>query len=186
MPEFFESVTTTLELRGGRRSVPGRTKKSYRGEKVVGHAMVLDDYFTRDVLSKIGWNLSDLGYARGVIPGSGNTKLHQMIFRHYKGDVPDGQVIDHIDRNKMNCLPDNLRLVSKSVNGANRKINKNNTTGYRGVNYHPECRFRGTVQVQREQFSKAGFKTAEDAARWVNEMYRKHYPGVDVPNPGVS
>lgn len=41
--------------------------------------------------------------------------------------------VDHIDRNKSNNSLDNLRDVPQAVNGRNRGVNKNNTSGYVGV-----------------------------------------------------
>ena len=43
--------------------------------------------------------------------------------------------IDHIDRNKLNNHPDNLRLVTVRLNGLNRKMNSNNTSGANGVRF---------------------------------------------------
>lgn len=47
-------------------------------------------------------------------------RMHQLIM----GKI-DGFVIDHIDGNGLNNRRENLRFVSKSINGLNRKKSKN-------------------------------------------------------------
>lgn len=46
--------------------------------------------------------------------------VHQLIYRTYKGDIPKGLQIDHIDRDKLNNHIDNLRAVSSSENNLNK------------------------------------------------------------------
>src|ERR1700761_3436213 len=98
MPEFCETLTTSLPITGGHR-----TRREFLGEMAV-----LDDYFSRDVLSKMWWNLhKKTGYLRG-----NDTKrqlAHKIVFEHYFGPVPKGMQIDHKDRNKWNNAASNLR-----------------------------------------------------------------------------
>lgn len=42
-------------------------------------------------------------------------------------------LIDHRDGNIFDCRKFNLRMANYSTNGANRKLNKNNKSGYKGV-----------------------------------------------------
>lgn len=46
-------------------------------------------------------------------------KVHQLVYDAWVGEVPDGMVIDHIDRNRSNNSVDNLRAVSISENAKN-------------------------------------------------------------------
>ena len=47
--------------------------------------------------------------------------VHRMVYEAFKGEIPEGMEIDHIDRNRCNNNPDNLRVVTKSENCKNRK-----------------------------------------------------------------
>jgi hypothetical protein len=47
-------------------------------------------------------------------------KEHRIIWVMNNGPIPDGFVVDHIDRNPSNNKLDNLRLVSSSVNNINK------------------------------------------------------------------
>lgn len=69
--------------------------------------------------------------------------LHRLIYVWYKGDIPKGMIVDHIDNNQLNNDPDNLQLltrgenVKKNNNGHNQfTVTKNNPALYE------ECRQR--------------------------------------------
>ena len=57
--------------------------------------------------------------------------LHRIIFMMHHGYMPD--FIDHIDGNRRNNKIENLRQATLSQNQYNKKINKNNTSGIKGV-----------------------------------------------------
>lgn len=46
-------------------------------------------------------------------------RVHRLIYKTYKGEIPDGMVIDHIDGNTKNNNIDNLRCVTVSENCRN-------------------------------------------------------------------
>jgi hypothetical protein len=63
-----------------------------------------------------------------------NTKtvyLHQVVFLMHHGYLP--KYIDHIDGDSTNNRIENLRPATQSQNCANSVMNKNNTSGYKGV-----------------------------------------------------
>lgn len=45
--------------------------------------------------------------------------VHRLVYEAFKGEIPEGLEIDHIDRNKRNNNPDNLRVVTRSENMRN-------------------------------------------------------------------
>lgn len=49
-----------------------------------------------------------------------NIPLSRLIYVWYKGDIPDGYVVDHIDNNSFNNHPDNLQLLTIEDNLAKR------------------------------------------------------------------
>lgn len=73
------------------------------------------------------------GYKYGVV-------LYQRVYAHHvvwcleHGDWPKQQ-IDHIDRNRANNVPVNLRDVSRTVNMRNTGMRRNNTSGERNVSW---------------------------------------------------
>lgn len=47
--------------------------------------------------------------------------VHRLIWIIFNGTIPDGFLIDHIDRNKTNNQIENLRLSTLDLNAGNRK-----------------------------------------------------------------
>jgi hypothetical protein len=45
-----------------------------------------------------------------------NVYIHRLVWETFKGDIPNGYEINHIDHNKRNNNLDNLELVSHSTN----------------------------------------------------------------------
>ena len=58
-------------------------------------------------------------------------RLHNLII-----NPPRDKEIDHIDRNPLNNLDENLRIVDHRINCYNRGLYKNNISGYKYINYH--------------------------------------------------
>ncbi len=110
-----------------------------------------------------------------------------MVYEHYFGTVPEGKVIDHEDRNPMNCLPWNLRAITQSENTANSDKRHHNTSGYKGVSWHKAGRkWQTGITVHRKAMGLGLYTDIEDAARAVNAAYRLYFPNVAVPNPEVE
>jgi hypothetical protein len=62
-------------------------------------------------------------------------RMHREILARKLGH-DDFEQVDHIDRNSLNNLRDNLRPVTPKQNCENRRTHKNNTSGARGVCWH--------------------------------------------------
>jgi hypothetical protein len=61
----------------------------------------------------------------------GSSTLHRILAHCFKGGIPPGMVIDHIDGNKLNNDLDNLEIVTNSVN-INRAYEKGFAKGKKG------------------------------------------------------
>lgn len=59
-----------------------------------------------------------IGYAH-----SRTVLVHKLVYEAFKGEIPEGLEIDHIDRNKHNNSPDNLRVLTHKENMGNRGFN---------------------------------------------------------------
>ena len=110
-------------------------------------AMVDDEDYERLLVYK--WHAAPskwrvyAGRVRRVSEGAGP----ERVLLHYEvlglmNPLKDGRVIDHIDRNGLNCCKDNLRLCTNSENAANRGPNKQQKSSkYKGVFYLRERRY---------------------------------------------
>jgi len=59
--------------------------------------------------------------------------LHRVIWLYMTGSWPN--VIDHKDGNRLNNVWENLDNVTYLTNARNQKLQKNNTSGYKGVSW---------------------------------------------------
>lgn len=104
-----------------------------------GFAIV--DYSDYHLLSSIKWYNSN-GYAIS----HDLVKMHRLIMQPTKE-----QLIDHIDRNKLNNSRSNLRIVTREGNVHNQKKRENTKNNYKGVQfikklnlYQSRCRMNGS------------------------------------------
>lgn len=90
-----------------------------------GENVMVDDS-DYDYLMNWKWYPSG-GYA---ISGEGRIKMHRLIMK-----AKDGQLVDHIDRNKLNNTRSNLRIVNKCENIHNQKKRDNTANRFKGVTF---------------------------------------------------
>jgi hypothetical protein len=70
-------------------------------------------------------------------------KVHRIIYEMFYGEIPEGMVIDHVDRDKENNKIENLRAVSCKVNSRNTKRYSSNTSGVTGVSLQTSYKSSG-------------------------------------------
>ncbi len=102
--------------------IPLRNKEGV----IIEYALVDEDDFEK--VNKSKWSYAK-GYALANIQ-SKTTKLHHFVF-----NTPEkGNVIDHIDQDRLNCKKSNLREVSLSTNSQNTSKRQIDTSSiYKGV-----------------------------------------------------
>jgi len=82
------------------------------------------------------WHLDSGGYvirltSRNDLNDSGRRKiifLHRLIM-----NAKNGEIVDHINGDKLDNRRSNLRIVNKSQNAINSKIRIDNKSGFKGV-----------------------------------------------------
>ena len=99
------------------------------------------EYFTvrpsgcliRNFTEKVTGCVDSMGYV--VVRHKGSVyKAHRIVFYITYGWCPD--LIDHIDGNKQNNRPSNLRAATSYLNSAHQKTPSNSTTKCKGVGWH--------------------------------------------------
>lgn len=70
-------------------------------------------------------------------------KVHRIVWALFnKQNTPTNKIIDHINRDRSDNSPENLRLVSPEENALNGSLRKNNTSGVKGVCWGKDKRGR--------------------------------------------
>jgi len=76
--------------------------------------------------------------------------------------------VDHINGDKMDARRANLRLCTHSQNLMNRGMNRNNTSGYKGVKHYQRAegeKFSVHISKDRKRYNFGSYNDAEVAAR---------------------
>ena len=104
--------------------------------------------------------------------------LHRLLWTYLYGQIPDGLVIDHIDCNRSNNNPQNLRLVTVGENLQNRRTSLPSAkSGLLGVT--PCCRSKSwiaQIKINGKQTHIGQYRTKEEAFDAYVAMKRKHHP----------
>lgn len=119
-------------------------------------------------LSEAKWTLGKRGYP---VTSNGVT-LHHTIM----GKPEKGMVVDHINRNRLDCRKSNLRFVSYKENAQNISTQKNNTSGYRGVWFRKDTKkWVANIKVDYKKISLGNYIDIEEAARAYNKAAIKYF-----------
>lgn len=93
--------------------------------------------------------------------------IHRLLYSVFIGEIGN-KFVDHIDGNKSNNSLDNLRLATRSQNGANSKKRKNTLFPWRGIDRRVlpcgKTVYRSKIQKNGRGYTSRGFDTPEEAA----------------------
>lgn len=95
---------------------------------------------------KVAQKTSRNGYA--TVRASEKVMMaHRVVYELMVGKIPSGMDIDHINHNKLDNNPSNLRCVTRSENMRNMKKTSNNTSGFTRVTFNKS---KGKWQCQAQ------------------------------------
>jgi hypothetical protein len=102
-----------------------------------------------------------------------SVKVHRLIaFRIFGSWDEDTHFPDHIDGNTLNNRRENLRIITREHNGANRRYLNPGTSPYPGVHWHKAAK-KWTAEIQmRDKRKYLGLYDTEYEAYMV---YAAHY-----------
>jgi len=110
------------------------------------------------------WHINSVGYlATSKMINYDRTfyTMHRIIMERLLGEaIPEGLVIDHKNRNKLDNRRENLRLATYSQNNINSKIPENNTSGHKGIGFHKK---RNQWRARIGKCHLGWFETIEEA-----------------------
>lgn len=128
-----------------------------------------DYYYERDGILYVKGTLTEVpyfydnGYKRFRHKGK-TYKVSRVIFYFATGTWPE--VVDHVDGNRSNDHPDNLRAATRAQNNKNVKKRKDNTTGHKGVSFKKKLgKYQVLVQVDGKNIYFGVYADLEEAAK---------------------
>jgi len=177
------AVWLVLLYRGARYGYTFRRIKLTRGQ----YALVDPEDFER--LNQYKWHCTHFGYAiRAARNKSGKGSRQVAVYMHkLVCPVPEGAIVDHINRNPLDNRKANLRPATQKQNVWNRKfVRKGGRTHYNGIRWdknREKWQVRLAINGRRESF---GYYADEvEAARAydrVIKQYRGQFAALNFPD----
>jgi hypothetical protein len=120
------------------------------------------------------WYLNGKGYV--VATAYINGERHKLRLQRFLMNAPDGFVVDHINRNKLDNRKENLRICTYGENTRNRSNHKGTSSKYKGVSFKKD---RGTWRAHLKSYGitylDKTFKNEEDAAKAYDKVAKEIY-----------
>lgn len=148
-------------------------------EIVIDRFVVLIDPEDYEIIVSHDWRLNrkkyeiqNQAYFQAAVKGK-TIHLHREIMGCIHGDK---KYVDHIDGNTLDCRKSNLRICTNAENIQNRKRNKNNTSGYKGVTFNKkEKKWLAYINANMKHYRLGSFNTKEEAhAAWIGAAKALH------------
>lgn len=144
------------------------------------YALVDDEDF--DWLNQWKWGRNNYGYAvRSYYYSKGNKwktiGMAMEIMKKYGLYDPD-KFIDHINRSRLDNRKSNLRMATRSQNGMNSRIPKNNTLGYKGIYFVKNSKINpwaAQITYNNKPIRIGCYPTKEEAAKAYDEVAVKYF-----------
>ena len=135
----------------------------------VKNTSVIIDEESLPIFNSKKWHISDTGYVvwRGISNGEKHTvRLHRLI-----AQAKDGEIVDHINRNKLDNRKSNLRIVTQKENVRNSDRYDN----YKGY-YFDNTKKRWTVDSIRHGVKSIYVDNEEDCINYIKCLERGEKP----------
>lgn len=101
--------------------------------------------------------------------GSNYISMHRFIM-----NTPSDMICDHINHETLDNQDENLRNCTMTESNRNRRINKNNTSGYKGVSRFGK-KWRTVLQIGGKKVFSGFYENLEEAARAYDDAAKKHF-----------
>lgn len=112
------------------------------------------------------WKVTRNGKVHGV---------HRLLWEEAYGPIPDGYVIDHIDRNPMNNELSNLRCIPKGANKANTVSSRELPKGVysRFAKRKGVTVYYGDIRMGGKKETHAPTKNLKEVVEWAKSTHSR-------------
>lgn len=129
---------------------------------VISKRKVIVDKKEWEKVKNLPWHI-ETGHGYVVRRNSNKNKFY--LHREILGITETKQIVDHINREKLDNRKNNLRITNKSVNALNSKIACDNTSGTKGVSFVKRIgKWRSYISKHGKQYNLGYYRNKYDAA----------------------
>ncbi len=115
----------------------------------------------------------------------GSPKRDRILLHHFILNTNQREItIDHINGNGLDNRKENLRICTRTQNSQNRKLNCNNTSGYKGVS-KSYGKWAVQINVNGKRLNLGRFANLLEAAKTYDEAavkYHGEFARLNFPN----
>ena len=134
-------------------------------EEITRTKIDIDDV---DRVKNYKWSLSSSGYIDNI---KTRISLHRFIM-----NCPEGKVVDHINRDKLDNRKCNLRICSQSQNSMNKCKQSNNTSGYTGVYWDKKSsKWQSKIKINGKSINLGYYDDLEEAIKVRKQAEIKYF-----------
>ena len=135
-----------------------------------GKVALIDDVDI-NIVNQYQWSYDPKGYAMTNGKDRRTIRMHRLIML-----IPEGMEIDHIDGNGLNNVRNNLRIVTHAENMLNRKLNTNNSSGYKAGTWKADPKkWAAQIQFDGKNHVLGYYEDKLDAAKAYNIAAIKYH-----------
>jgi len=143
--------------------------------------VVLYDEEDTELIAQYTWYVGH-GYA-ATMDRHKDGSVYLLYMHRRIMEAPERMIVDHINGDPLDNRKENLRFCTHSENMRNRKLNNNNTSGYKGVALDKQTKkFRARIRVNRVLKELGSFQTALEAAHVYNSKAKELFGEFASPN----
>jgi hypothetical protein len=139
---------------------------------IKGYSVLLDQQ-DEALLSQRSWRIGTFRSGIHYVVATGGVLFHRLLVA-----APRGLEVDHINGNGLDNRRSNLRLCTHDQNTKNRKISRNNTSGFKGVSRINTAKtpiWRARIHSNGRFISLGCFRSPEEAHRaYINGSIKYH------------
>lgn len=118
-----------------------------------------------ETINKYKWYIGSHGYAVTYDRISGKKDAKKILMHRLLMGKAGHLVVDHINRDKLDNRKSNLRFLSQARNTFNKTPQRNNKTGFSGVNLHKNGKYIVSIELDNKPVHLGYFCCMEDAVK---------------------